>query len=320
MTSPARKFLTLVQVDNPNAIDRAIQEFLQAKAGKAPKTVQGYRGILYQFRAHAGAHFPPTPAAIDQFLVDCKARDLKDTTIDDYYRGIKTWLAWLYKRGKISQNPIELVERPPRPKLIPRAPRPEDLQKLFDHLETVANKGKGHWLDVRALAIWSLALDTGLRIGEVASLSINDITIHKGRRLAHVRGRKTHMDRVVVFDKRTAKDLKYWLKARARLPLPSGLEALFVCYVRGEWKAIGPPGIRQALHRCCRDIGLPHITPHDFRHAYAIYSLRNRSDLLDIQKQMGHQNIATTARYTLVDDSGRAKRHKGSSPRGNKLR
>lgn len=308
--------LKLVQSNGLTGLDSAIADFLAAKAGKAPKTVEGYRSILYQFRAHAGPHFPPTPTAIDKFLIDCKSRDLKDSTIYDYYRGIKTWLSWLVKRGILSSNPIDLAERPPSPKLIPRAPRPEDLQKLFDHLEAVARKGKGHWLDVRALAIWALALDTGLRIGEIASLSIQDVTIQKRRRLVFVPGLKTHMDRVVFFDKTTAKDLKYWLKARARLPLPPGLDALFVCYIRGEWKAIGAAGIRQALHRCCQSIGLPRITPHQFRNAYAVYSLRNRSDLLDIQKQMGHQSIATTARYTLVDDTGRAKRHRKHSPRG----
>lgn len=316
MADPARNHLKLVET-NPGHLDRAIADFLAAKAGKAEKTIEGYRSVLYQFRAHAGPHhWPPLSTVIDSFLIACKARDLKPSTIDDYYRGIKTWLAWLHKRGKIESNPIEWVERPPRPKLIPRAPPPSDLQKLFDHLETVARKGKGHWLDIRALAVWSLALDTGLRIGEIASLTIHDITLEKKRRLARVAGRKTHMDRVVVFDKTTARDLKYWIKARARLPLPPSLTALFVCYIRGEWKAIGAPGIRQALSRCCQDIGLPHITPHQFRNAYAVYSLRNRSDLLDIQKQMGHQDISVTARYVLVDDTGRAKRHRKHSPRG----
>lgn len=308
--------LAIVQPSaTPATLDYYIGIFLEAKAGKAPKTVRFYESTLYQFR-HIAPGWPPTPEAINAFLNACKARNLKDSTIDDYYRALKTWLSWLCKRGKLASNPIEFAERPPRPKLIPRAPRPDELIKFFQYLTATARKGKGHWLDVRALAIWSLALDTGLRIGEIAGLKLSDITMRKGQRLAFVDGRKTHRDRMVVFDKRAAKDLKYWLKARARLPVPPGLDMLFVCYVRGKWKAVSAAGIRQALSRRCVDAGLPHLTPHRFRNAYAVYALRNGADLLDVQKQLGHQNINTTNRYVLVDDEGRSKRHKGHSPRG----
>jgi integrase/recombinase XerC len=315
MADPLRKSdLRLVQ-NGLADLDRAIADFLQAKAGKAPKTIAGYQGVLYQFKA-ASPGWPPTPEAIDDFLNAAKARGLKESTLDDYYRSLKTWLTWLHKRGKLQNNPIELAERPPRPRSIPRAPRREDLQKLFDHLEIVAANGKGHWLDVRSLALWSLALDTGLRVGELAALTIHDITIDKKCRTAFIRGAKTHRDRIVVFHKTTGKDLRNWLKVRGDLGLPPHLEALFVSEHRGKWRPLTDWGMRQDLKIRCQKLGLPHMNPHRLRNAYAVYAIRNRADLLDVQKQMGHQYISTTAKYTLVDDSGRAKRHNKKSPRG----
>lgn len=285
--------LKLIQPGGLSQLDRAIADFLQAKSGKAPKTVESYKTPLYQFRRHA-ATWPPTPEAINGFLNGCKARGLSEATLDAYYHGLKIWLDWLVKHGRLASNPITLAERPPRPKAIPRAPKTGDVQKLFDYLETQAQKG--HWLDIRALAIWSLALDTGLRLGEIVALTIDDVSVTKKRLRAFIRGRKTHTDRVVVFDKKVAKDLKKWLKARAGLPLPRNLDALFVCFHRGEWKSFEPPGIRQDLARRCLDIGLPRLTPKQFRNAYAVYSLRNRADILDVQRQMGHTRLSTTAR------------------------
>lgn len=306
-----------LQIVQPSGrLDYCIEIFLQAKSGKAAKTQAGYRSVLYLFRAYIGPQtWPITPEHIDAYLNDCKARGLKETTVDDYYSCLKIWLTWLHKRGRVGSNPIELAEKPPHPKPLPRAPQRKDLQTFFSHLEAVTDKGKGHWLDVRALALWSLALDTGLRVGELATLTIQDVTIEKKRRTVFVLGSKTHRNRVVVLHKITGKDLKRWLKVRAKLGLPRELTALFVSEHHGEWRALTESGMRQDLKERCLKLDLPHLTPNQFRNAYAVYAIRNRADLLDIQRQMGHTSITTTARYTLVDDEGRGKRHKKRSPR-----
>lgn len=309
--------LTALPPPGYEALNRAIADFLQAKAGKAPKTVKFYENALYQFRKHVGAHsWPPTATAIDSFLIDCKLRGLRETTIDDYYRALRSWLNWLYKRGKIDANPIDLAERPPRPRPLPRAPNKETLKILFENLETLAAKGKGHWQDVRSLALWSLALDTGLRVGELSALAIHDLTLEKKRRSAFVRGAKTHEDRIVVFHKITAKDVKRWMKVRGSLNLPAGFDALFISDHHGQWQALTDSGMRQDLKERCLKLGIPHLTPHRFRNAYAVYAIRNRQNLLDVQRQMGHRHLSTTQRYTLVDDEGRASRHDEHSPRG----
>lgn len=291
--------------------------FLEAKASKAPKTILYYETALYQFRAHAGTHWPPTPEAIDAFLLDCKQRGLKESSVDAYYKALKIFFAWLVKRGKLDHNPIDLAEKPPRPRLLPRAPRHQELEKFFSYLEAVADKGHGAWLDVRALALWSLALDTGLRVSELAALTTRDIFVEKDYRTALVRSGKTHNDRVVVFHKQTAKDIKRWLKVRSTLnPQPSTLDPLFIAYCRGEWGGLTTWGMRQDLAEHCRRAGITHLTPHQFRSGYAVESIRNGADLLDVQRQLGHSNISTTSRYLKVDDSGRADRHGNSSPRG----
>lgn len=298
--------------------------FLEAKAGKAPKTILYYETALYQFRRFAGGNFPPSPEAIDAFLLDCKQRGLKESSVDAYYKALKIFFSWLYKRGKLDHNPIDLAEKPPRPRLLPRAPRHAELEKFFRYLEAVADKGHGDWLDVRALALWSLALDTGLRVSELAALTTRDIFVEKGYRTALVRGGKTHNERVVVFHKATAKDIKRWIKARLALPpfdgaqdrLPPGLDALFVAHCRGQWGPLTTWGMRQDLAEHCRRAGITHLTPHQFRSGYAVESIRNGADLLDVQRQLGHSNISTTSRYLKVDDAGRADRHGSSSPRG----
>lgn len=315
MGEPARKpDLKLIQSNGLPALDRAIMDFLQAKAGKAPSTIRFYHSVLYLFRdTYPG--WPIAPESIDTFLNGIKAKGRRESTVDDYYRALKTWLTWLSKRGRLETNPIELAERPPRPHLIPRAPHRDNLRKLFEVLEVAAAEGAGRWVDVRDLAIFSLAYDTGLRVGELAALKVGDVTLEKKRYHAFIPGQKTYNDRTVVFHKVTAKDVRRWVLARARLPLPSTMDHLFISEHRGKFRPFTDWGIRQALYRWCDVAGIPRLSPHMLRHGYAVGALRHRSDLLDIQKQMGHKHITTTARYTQVEDEGRAKRHKKRSPR-----
>lgn len=317
MGEPARKSKPDLQIVRPApgfSLDYYIGIFLDAKSGKSPKTLRGYTSILRLFRNHVGPHaWPPTPEHIDSFLNDCKGRGLKEATVDTYYCILKSWCNWLYRRGWLDKNPIVLAEKPPHPRSLPRAPRLQVLQEFFDRLKVAARKG--HWLDVRALALWGLAVDTGLRIGELTALTVNDVTLEKRRKSAFVKGAKTYQDRTVHFHKRTAKELKHWIKVRAELPLPPGLDALFICYVRGKWKPLTSWGARQALSRRCEEWGLPHLRPHDFRHAHAVYWIREHGDLLDLQRQLGHTNLSTTERYTRVEDEERGKRHKKRSIR-----
>lgn len=296
-----------------------IEIFLTAKANtKSRGTVDYYSTPLYIYSDFAPEIWPPTPESIEAFIYAGKKRGLTETSVRGYYKALKVWLAWLVKRGKLEVNPIDLVERPVAPKLLPRVPKEPDLRRLFDCLRASAHMGE--WLNVRALALWSLAFDTGLRVGELEALTIADV--QNDGRSASVRGGKTHTDRVVFFSESVSVALWRWLSIRASLPLPPGLDALFVSLhqsseMPSKWRAFPADGMRADLAAQCIKAGIPHLTPHTLRHGYAVFALRGGANISDIQRQLGHSNIATTSRYLMVDDTGRSERHDNHSPFAN---
>lgn len=300
-------------------LEHHIKIFLTAKANtRAYKTFYFYSTGLYAYRDFAPQIWPPTPESIEAYLYSVKKRGLKETSIRGYYKALKIWCTWLVKRGKLTSNPFDQVERPPAPKLLPRVPKEPDLRRLFDYLRAFAHTG--HWPNVRALALWSLAFDTGLRIGELAALTVADVP--DDGQTAFVRGGKTHTDRVVFFSQDVAVALRRWLSIRATLPLPANLEALWVDhFIRSrhasEWRKFPTGGMRQELRELCLRAGCTHLNPHALRHGYAVYALRNHANISDIQRQLGHTNIATTSRYLMCDDTGRSERHDQHSPFAN---
>lgn len=289
-----------------------LQDFLNAKASKEDKTVAFYELPLRQYREHTGDHFwPPSDSSINSYLAACKKRGLKPNTIFAYYRALKTWLAWLTRRGVLERNPIELVERPARSKLVPRAPKLQILARWFEALQE-----GDQWQSERDLALFSLLLDTGLRIGEAARLRLDDLDLTA--REIRVAAGKTKGERYIVLTALAAERLRAWLDCRKQLPdLPAKLEHLFVSRPTGTkvWRPLTTDGMRSAKERSMARAGLePTLRLHDLRHAYAIYTLKNGGDLEDIQRQLGHKNIATTAIYLIAVNDGRQERHEATSP------
>lgn len=288
-----------------------IQDFLNAKASKEDSTVAFYELPLRQYREHVGDLFwPPSDSSINSYLAACKKRGLKPNTLFAYYRALKTWLAWLYKRGVLERNPMDLVERPTRSKLVPRAPKLGLLILWFE-----AMKREPRWQACRDLALYSLLLDTGLRIGEAAKLELSDVNYESHE--IRVAAFKTKAERYIVFTELAAERLRAWEACRAGLQIPAHLSHLFVSRPTHtmRWRPFTTDGMREAKKRWLARIGLEvPIRLHDLRHAYAIYTLKNGGDLEDIQRQLGHENIATTAVYLMAVNEGRAERHEQTSP------
>ncbi len=291
-------------------MDDYIQRFLRAKPFIAPKTRKWYLNALNQYQQFVGNEWPPTEEHLCAFLDAILDRGLKPATINNYYRAIRAWLNWLHKRQLIEQNPIELVDCPPKQKPLPRAPHSDDINRFFDVL---AGKIDVRWQYCRDLALFSLAIDTGTRIGELAALEVQDVEMEF--REVFIKATKTHNERNIVFGPKTADELQQWLDCRTTLNVPSDVSALFVSKPRGRWQSLTHWGMRRTLDKWCKWAKIKKFNFHALRHAFAIYSLRNHADLIDVQHQLGHAKLSSTAIYTYVVNLGRQERHNKTSPR-----
>src|SRR5918912_1079945 len=147
---------------------------------------------------------------------------------------------------------------------------------------------------LRNLALVDLLFATGLRVGEVSSLNVQDFFMRES--VFRVKGKGGRDRLAVVVDEETVHVQRQYLEARARIETRS--PALFL---NSSGLRLTTQGIANVIARLREEAGIErHVTPHMLRHTVATLLLHNGVDIRLVQEFLGHASIATTQRYTHV--------------------
>lgn len=305
-------------------LEKHIEAFLQARRTLAPNTVLSYELILNRYVGYCPG-WPPTPESITDFIT---RPGLADSTKRTLFQVLKGFCTWLEKTHRLEDNPIRKVLEPRQPDILPRCPKPKHIVKLFDHLEreveAVLARDERLWsytdyIKIRDLAIFSLLFDAGMRVSEAAGLNVADVDFEEDS--VFIRAAKRQKQRYVVIAKKARGNLKLWLKVRKGLPVgelgKDDKEALFLYRYGNHWGRLTVYQVEGNLQRLCKALDLPRITPHQLRHAHASHTLNNGGNIERLRQQLGHSNIAMTARYFRLPNEGRLKDHQKTSPLDN---
>jgi site-specific recombinase XerD len=198
----------------------------------------------------------------------------------------------LEEDGEITASPMAKM----KPPIVPEQPVPilpdDAITKLL-----AACKGP-EFDDLRDEVVLRLFIDTGMRLAEMAGLTVEDVDLDV--RIAHVLG-KGRRRRVSPFGVKTAGRLDKYLRQRARRPETATTDALWL----GNRGAMTTAGIRSLVERRAAQAGIGHIHAHMLRHL-AAHHLKADPTLSDddIMQTMGWRSREMLGRYassTAVD-------------------
>jgi len=173
---------------------------------------------------------------------------------------------------------------------LPRALKPEEIDRL---LEVVASARR--W-PKRGYAIVRLALDMGLRSGEIAHLMISDVDWRTGT--VTLRGTKSLRQDVLPLPMETGQALADYLQYER--PVTSQT-AIFVRRVAEQDRPITSVAIQKVIKRACCCIGLPHYSAHALRHTLACRLVESGSSLKEVADLLRHRSLNTTLIYAKLD-------------------
>ena len=303
-------------------LDHYFDQFIQIKrAMRRPRTVEWYMNTYRYYKtasAGLGPDWPPTPAHGLAFFEMFNKNELSDYSRSNYYRGVRGFFNWLVEIGALNRNPLDALGRIKAPRPLPKSPDEEEVAELLKTVSDMIREDKENksWQTVRDLAMFSVALDTGARLNELVNMNLLDLSLK--RKQMQVFSWKDKEERVLALSDETIGDLTPWFKLRAKLKPPKSLKSLWLSdYQNKGLRPLTGNGIAQRLRYWLQKADVPHFSMNNMRHAFAVFSLRNGADLIDIKDQMGHASIKTTAIYTEVVNKGRGERHQKTSPRKN---
>ena len=165
------------------------------------------------------------------------------------------------------------------------------------------------YLGLRNYTIVRLFLDTGMRLGELSRLQLNEVNLEEGFVLVHGKGAK---DRYVPIGRSTIKWLWNYIKKRAVIDVNT-TSYLFLTQ-RGT--ALSARGIQIVFRSLKKKLNLDgrKLSPHLLRHSFALAYIENGGDPFSLQRILGHTDQTTTAKYVNMARSNVKAQHSKYSP------
>jgi len=247
------------------------------------------------------------PAQVRRFVAVMHARGLAPRSLALMLSAWRGLYRWLVRHRGFGANPVLGVRAPKAPRALPKALSVEAAQRL---LEGGASTPQA----LRDAAMFELLYSSGLRLGELIALDVDDgrLDLAQGEVTVTGKGSKT---RTVPVGAKARGALAAWMNARAQLAAP-GERALFV---GGRGRRIAPTVVNARLRAWARGRGLTQrVHPHMLRHSFASHVLQSSQDLRAVQELLGHASISTTQVYTHLDFQSLAKVYDAAHPRARK--
>ena len=265
----------------------------------APHTVRAYMGDLAGMLEHAarlGHHEVGTldVSTLRSWLAKQQTLGKARTTMSRRATAVRVFTAWAQRTGRTETDPGALLGSPKAHRTLPPVLRLDEARDLLEAAAVRADDGSPAGL--RDIAILEVLYATGIRVGELCGLDVDDLD--RERRVVRVFG-KGRKERTVPYGQPADRAVASWLEnARAKLVVQDSGAALFLG-VRG--RRIDQRAVRSMVHARIMDVpGAPDLGPHGLRHTAATHLLEGGADLRTVQELLGHASLATTQIYTHV--------------------
>ena len=247
----------------------------------SPKTINGYDWALSKLAAAFPDRLPDDPAVLLDFI---GRQELSQTSRHDLWRATRTFWRWAVSKN-LAEDVMESVPAPRTRPTIPRAFTDDEVARLLAVPKTR-----------RDTALLAVPLDTGIRVGELASLKRSAI----GHRSLTVSGK---------VGERT-------------VPISPGVRELLLELGDGDNVWIGrqgpmtTPGIQTVIRKLLYQARIlpPKAGPHALRHTFALNYIRRGGDVFSLQRILGHRSVSTTMIYVHMSTEHLIEQHAKYSP------
>lgn len=285
--------------------------------GKSPKTIAWYESALDDYDAWLArsgltpvlAHF--TLDRVRAYAVDLQqraaweyhsrlpstGRPLSDHSVDTYLRALRAFSNWLFAEGYTRVHVLARLKTPRLTEKVKDILSPDEVAQVAHSLNPRTEIG------ARDQAIFLLLLDSGMRLGELCGLHLEDLHLDEGYAKVCGKGKK---ERPVRIGATAAKAVRFYLLHWRKPARPTIDHVFLTC--RGVTSMAGalapepgeplkPKAVEKMLKRIGRAAGVPRLHPHLLRHTFSCHYLLTHRDPFALKSLLGHTTLAMTNHY-----------------------
>ena len=264
-----------------------LRMFLDAKRieGCSERTIQYYQVTVEHLLSQIETSVRKiTTEEIRTYLADYqKINGCSNVTVDNIRRNISSFFSWLEEEDYILKSPMRRIHKIKTKTVVKNVITDEGIEKLRDNCK-----------EIRDLAMIDLLYSTGIRVGELVNLNIDDIDLEGRECVVYGKGDK---ERRVYFDAKAKVHLKEYISERK-----DQNHALFVT-LDAPHDRLKISGVEIRLRQLGRRLELERIHPHKFRRTMATRAIDKGMPIEQVQKILGHSQIDTTMQYAMVNQS-----------------
>jgi len=290
--------------------------------GKSPRTIEWYSANLRRFRSYLkDRHLSESMDIIDKQVlrqyvlhlfkskrfedhpsIQCSNETLSMATVHGHVRTIRAFFSWLVAEGLTEDN-IARDLRPP--KVAQKAIATLSDEEIMAIVRTLDPNSR---FEARNLIIFLILLDTGLRIGELVGLKMQDIHINEGYMKVMGKGQK---ERIVPIGNSAQRGLQRYILRHRTHPAHAGVDNVFL-------SACGTPLTRNSMKlmfgRLGQRSGVQRLHAHLCRHTFATRFLTNGGDVFTLQRILGHSTLEMVRHYVNLASNDIIVKHQKCSP------
>lgn len=215
------------------------------------------------------------------YLDDLRDQDYTKKSISRKINSIRTFFGFLQEKGYVTEDPSEKLTHP---KIEPKPPNILSETEYRALRDACRN-------DKRMYAIVELLLQTGIRIGELREVRVEDVHFSDDTKgTLHIRPSHRKPARDIPLNQRAQEGIKDYIEVRPE----ANTDVLFITRPGNPYLI---RNIRAAMKRYFKKAGMPDATVNDLRHTFIAHQLKNGADVTYISKIVGHKRLTSTEKY-----------------------
>lgn len=274
-------------IDETKENHELLINFLSAKQieGCSERTIAYYKSTIFKMLDSLKLKIEDiTTDDLRKYLSEYKNQtNASKSTIDNIRRVLSSFFSWLEDEDYLLKNPVRRIHKIKTRKVVKEVLSDENFEILRDNCNTL-----------RDLAMIELLASTGIRVGELVNLNIDDVLFNERECIVLGKG---DSERVVYFDAKTKIHLQKYLESRK-----DHNPALFVSFKK-PYNRLGINGIERRIRELGNEANIKKVHPHKFRRTMATNAIDKGMPIEQVQRLLGHVQIDTTMQYAMVNQS-----------------